>query len=262
MPTLYAWARPLSFTNLLDHTWVTDYEPASQYSDITKVEDAGKNCWYCWGTFHDDDYRPIGSIEGNLDQSSCIAVPNVAKGRASHGTIYRYGINGVCHQLANQVLFSSTGKDRRPLTVSDARGYKISSFLYKTYGRPNSRWKILAHRCVGVPSVLAGVDDFIDHLLSFGAGFIEDLEFDGLLALREDFAVALHGITQDTALMSDPNALAERINAEINKVMSQAHELLGMERYQMIFEFDPREPAHLVDPEVLVDYFDRLDGEF
>lgn len=257
--TLYAWARPLKIAPFFDHTWVTDYEPASQYTTIDEVIAADQSCWYCWGDFHDDNYRAIGTIDGNEGQSSCIAAPNAED---AHGTIYHYAFNGVCHQLANQVLYSSQTSPHGPLIVSDAKGYRISSFLYKTYGRPDSRWRVLARKCVDVASVLSGMDDFIDHLMSFEAGFMEDPEMDRLLALREDFAAGLRTMSEDQGVMSNPEELAGRINELITQLMSRAADMLGKERYQMIFEHEAYSPAPLVEPHILTGYFERLGGDF
>ena len=51
----------------------------------------------------------------------------------------RYGLHGVCHQLANQVLYA-TGTAGAPLTVAKARGYWWSVFQYGEYGVPEELW--------------------------------------------------------------------------------------------------------------------------
>ena len=60
-------------------------------------------------------------------------------GGLTRGTVFSYGVDGVCHQLANQVLYA-TGSGGAPLTMARARGYMASTFIYGTYGLQHAAW--------------------------------------------------------------------------------------------------------------------------
>src|SRR5207302_105606 len=87
---------------------------------------------------------------------------------AARGTVFRYGSDGVCHQLANQTLFATGRGGSPPLMVRHARGYPTSSFLYGDYGLQTSAWQRRIARCARArPSAAkptavlkASLDDF------------------------------------------------------------------------------------------------------
>lgn len=146
--SLYAWAVPaLLDESPLDHTWVTCYDNRNTvYQDVSGVVAAGEDCWFCWGDFYPQGGTSrytdgfFGSATGDLQLSRCLVASNVDcwSSFAARGTIFTYGVDGVCHQLANQVLYSTRG-GRRPLTVAPAGGYWLSSAIYGTYGAPAGR---------------------------------------------------------------------------------------------------------------------------
>jgi hypothetical protein len=133
---LYAWAVP-AFTadSPVDHTWVTTYDNRTNaYPNDQAVAAAGQFYWYCWGAFHVQGGTPgnprgfLGRKAGDLALARCLVTANADSRTvpAARGTIFTYGVDGVCHQLANQVLYSTGGA---PLTVSRARGYMASTFI-------------------------------------------------------------------------------------------------------------------------------------
>ena len=148
--TLYAWAVPAFIDESpVDHTWVTSYDNRKQsYPDIAAVIAAKQDYWYCWGDFQSKGGTPVnasgflGSQGGDLNSARCLVEPNgdCSSTYAARGTIFTYGVDGVCHQLANQVLYSS-GVRARPLTVAKARGYLLSSAIYGTYGLQQAAWR-------------------------------------------------------------------------------------------------------------------------
>jgi hypothetical protein len=147
--TLYAWVAPI-YDNSADHTWVTTYDNTNsntQYPNIQAVEAAHQSYWYCWGMFHGKSTGSLGTLSGDLTFAKCLVTPNVVctrgRGYPADGTIYYYGIDGVCHQLANQVLYATGAgvNPTGPLTVQGARGYWASSHLYGTYGTTQSEWQ-------------------------------------------------------------------------------------------------------------------------
>lgn len=113
MGTLIGKAYPTQmFLGLADHTYVEC--------------GTGAIGWGCWGG--KTGGREIVRGTGSTNQANAIATPNERAG------ITCYGINGVCHQAANRILWPS-----RTL-VSAASGYWVSSSLYGTYGRENKNW--------------------------------------------------------------------------------------------------------------------------
>jgi hypothetical protein len=53
-------------------------------------------------------------------------------------------MDGVCHQLSNQILFATKTDSKAPLTVKDARGYWYSNFRYGTYGAAKAEREFFA----------------------------------------------------------------------------------------------------------------------
>src|SRR5271169_5731086 len=129
---LYAWAAPAMDADVLpDHTWVTTYDSRKKsYRDIESVVEAGEHFWYCWGNFRpkgrtlNNRTGALGDAVGDESVAACLAEANhdCRSTPAARGTIFRYGRYGVCHQLANQVLYATASEGQAPLTVANARG--------------------------------------------------------------------------------------------------------------------------------------------
>lgn len=147
---LCAWAAPALDTNALpDHTWVTTYDNRKiPYPDIKAVTAAGEHYWYCWGKFRAKGGAPgnptgiLGNGVGRESVASCLALPDkdCRSTKAARGTVFRYARDGVCHQLANQVLYAAAPQGGAQVTVAKARGYWWSVFRFGTYGRNESDW--------------------------------------------------------------------------------------------------------------------------
>jgi hypothetical protein len=153
----YAWAAPVYDIDVLpDHTWVTTYDSREKaYEDIKAVIAAKEHLWYCWGYFRAIGGAPgnrtgaLGDAAGNDAVASCLAKPDrdCPSTRAARGTIFRLGRHGMCHQLANQVLYATASEERDPLTVAKARGYWWSVYRFGTYGKPEHAWVIKRDSC-------------------------------------------------------------------------------------------------------------------
>lgn len=91
--------------------------------DHTYVTSSNGHVWRCWG--RSSGGTQICAGNANTDQADCLSQPN-----STAGIIY--GATGVCHQMANRILYPS-GQ-----TVSRARGYGYfgSSYMWGTYGIP------------------------------------------------------------------------------------------------------------------------------
>ena len=128
----YAWAVPaFGVASFPDHTWVTTYDNRSiKYGNVQQVVRAKQFFWYCWGGFHRQGGTSVnatgllGEKTGDVTVAQCLVQPNADSRtvRKARGTIFTYGRHGVCHQLANQVLYA-TGTGGVPLIVEKARGY-------------------------------------------------------------------------------------------------------------------------------------------
>ena len=262
MIKLFAWAVPVWPGALVDHTWVTTYDNRhTVYDNISQVAQAREFYWYCWGSFHPHGGTPnnptgfLGDLTGDLDLAQCLVKPNADSrtDAAARGTIFIYGVDGVCHQLANQVLYATGIGGKRPLTVRKARGYIASVFIYGTYGLQAAAWANRLASC-SAPSVAAlgaitmpGLpDDFESRareVLGDDAKLLADL-----LALREE--------TNRFAAQKWPGSppSAATLNARNQHLIEQAAKLLGPEKFTAIFGFAPDQKIDLVDPNIQQDH--------
>ena len=276
--TFFAWAAPILFDeSRWDHTWVTTYDNrAHHYPDIAAVIHARQDYWYCWGGFHARGGTPslpdgsLGSQRGDLGLARCLVAPNAdcSTSFPARGTIFAYGVDGVCHQLANQVLYATRLGGARPLTVSAAGGYWVSSGVYGAYGLQHSAWRSKIATCAAVaagpPSRasrpartrrsggsgpdMSGVelgnppDDFEEHVGKVLGATKMPLAFQ-LLALRARF---------QTAAAADAHAAiaptAEQLNARNQRFLDDAAKLLGDDDFYAVFGVKPGTKVNLVLP--------------
>lgn len=262
--TLHAWATP-AFVNgsPVDHTWVTTFDnQAHNYPDEQAVANAGENYWFCWGGYHAKGGTPgnptgfLGKKSGNLALARCLVQSNADSRNvpAARGTIFVYGVDGVCHQLANQVLYATTGTH---LTVSKARGYFASTFIYGTYGNQASAWASKIQSCTGSTAV-AGVAAARGGLTTM-AGLKSDFDEHARAVLGKSDPellsklLALKGHVQSFAARPAPGFAPpnpETINMRNQHLLDQAAILLGPEKFEKVFGFHPDEKINLVDPTV------------
>lgn len=268
--SLYAWAVPaFSAGSPVDHTWVTTYDNrVKTYSNDQQVAAAGQCYWYCWGSFHPKGGTPnnstgfLGQQNGDLALANCLVTANADSQTvpAARGTIFIYGVDGVCHQLANQVLYATGVGGAPPLTVGNARGYIASTFLYDTYGLQYAAWANQIGRCGGQPvpvppggAVVAAAggapvagppDDFEARAREILAAEDPKLLAD-LLALRTE---VLRFNAQRWPGVTAPDAAT--LNARNQHLLDQAAKLLGPKRFEAIFGFPPDQKIDLVDPNI------------
>jgi hypothetical protein len=267
--TLYAWAVPAFIAESpVDHTWVTTYDNrVHSYPDDQQVAAAGEFYWYCWGAFHAKGGTPnnatgfLGQQAGDLAVARCLVQANADSRTvpAARGSIFTYGVDGVCDQLANQVLYATAQGTASPLTVQNARGYMASVFIYGTYGLQHAAWWAQIHRCGGRPLPTPGGPAMVAAAGrpptpppdDFEARAREVLESENpkllgdLLALRAD----VHRFTaQRWPGFTEPSA--EALNARNQHMLEQAAQLLGPEKFQRIFGFPPSQKLDLVDPKM------------
>jgi hypothetical protein len=240
--TLHGWTTPAAYDPLVDHTWVTTYDiPGSTYQDIGDVVAARQHFWYCWGGFLGSASAKIGSGSGSLEQATCVCVPNVTQGDNCHGTIYYYGIDGVCHQLANQLL-AVTGN--ASLNASGVRGGNISCWFYGLYGLNGGDWASSARRCgVQTGRSLEMV------IRPNGDSQPPQDKLQELDRIRDSFRAQVQALRPGLHSRSaDPDALSAQINALVNEHLNRAADLLGSPSYQTLFGVPAHQPRTLVDP--------------
>ena len=68
--------------------------------------------------------------DGDIEFARSIAAPH----DPTDDVGLRYGVFGVCHQMANRLTFFSRDASGERLTTEDARMYALSAAIYGTYG--------------------------------------------------------------------------------------------------------------------------------
>ena len=196
--TLFSWAHPLSFAKPLDHTWVSDFAPPQP------EQPADSNYWYCWGEYHGSYSHQLASGSAALEVAAAISEPNTPaiphgtppyKPSSISGSITYYGLDGVCHNVANQILASTGTPATMAKTVEGANGYPLSTFFFGTYGLNETDWaKIVAAHLSGVQ--LAG-DQFLPFMAVAG---LTPAEAKNVGAIRAKAHSAFADIRQRIAL--------------------------------------------------------------
>jgi len=258
---LHAWAAPIQGAGFADHTWVTGYD--NRVRDFPKIDDvvaAGEDCWYCWGIYRPRGGTPLipdGHLAGrgaDRQLARCLVRENedCRVSLPARGTIFRYSVDGVCHQLANQVLLAAGAP---ALTVERARGYYWSELLYGTYGLRPMAWESQVERCMTslrrppTPQEEKPVMVPEDQFEIRAAETLRDDPslLDRLLSLRREIQQEL---LREVAFAAPD---ADVANARNEMFKAAAARLLGEERFIQLFGFAPAEPMKLIDPEMMTD---------
>lgn len=88
--------------------------------DHTYVTSSLGHAWGCWGRSQGGE--ALCSGDGDPEKADCLS-----RGADEAGIIY--GRTGVCHQMANRILWPAR------ITVVEARGARLSIFRYGAYGK-------------------------------------------------------------------------------------------------------------------------------
>jgi hypothetical protein len=207
----------------------------------------------------------LGSASGDLALAQCLCVSNTESDAIpphtrpnACGTIYYYGLDGVCHQLANQVLWATSGTGVAPLTVALARGYRASSFIYGAYGILHNDWSANISRCAVAPpppsspsavTTMDANDDFAIHAQRTLAALNASEKLAPLLALRD--SVREEQLAQREAVLKEAvMPSAEALNARNQAYFQRAAALLTSAEFEAVFGFPPDRTIDLVDPTI------------
>src|SRR5690606_20383535 len=149
------------------------------------------------------------------------------RSRPARGTILKYGVHGVCHQVANQALYATRTQPAPPATVSGAKGYWASTFLYFTYGRKEKAWLKSISSCGPNSGEFQMRDEFEERAKALRKDEAELLE--RLLALRNK--------SRNQSTKGNPSQVSKNLNAQNQALLHQAAALLGPVRFKKLFGF-------------------------
>lgn len=263
--TLYAWTSPVAGSNL-DHTWVTTYDNRiNQYANIAAVVNAGEHNWYCWGDFHQKGGTPrnatgfLASGSASLGYASCLCLPNEDshKVSAARGTIFLYGLDGVCHQLANQILWATDPTGNAPLLVAKARGYWISHGVYGPYGMQHAAWLARRQQCnasegaeMSATSSSSIDDGFEQHVRSALQGSDRASEKVQLLMQQRRTFMGQMQVFRDNPAFASGGPSAADLNELYSSFLREAARILGDEDFVRVFDERPADHFNIVDPAI------------
>jgi hypothetical protein len=274
-PMLYAWANPIAGAgNLVDHTWVTSFPAGSPCPPP-------QTYWYSWGGCHEtgtgSTARPLASHAANLEVAKCICTPDLGEysppESPSHGGINLYGIQGVCHQLSNRILWAATSGTGDPVTVEGAKGYGVSRWMYGTYGTTVADWQQRIAKCAATaaaaPNATPGAHDA--HVaMAMIANVPKTLDADLTAMVQERLGSQLAAekaarlVNIRSRALESKNALdrqvltgripprqfAVSVNELINQRLREASQVLTPDEYRRLFGIAPGERIDIVDPAV------------
>ncbi len=254
--TLVAWAAPLwDSVRVANHTWVTTYESP------TTCSPPNEDYWYCTGSCRDTtdpsiEVRELGHWSADVQLARCIAQPNVKSSKpvaANSGVVY--GIDGVCHQIANRVLFAASDGGSPP-TVEGAKFYPVTWLLYGTYGDVKRPWQWirLLRDCSAGDRMAVSEDDVFATWIEAQLGERGEQFAERLVNLRTEIRAEKEAL--------DLEVVSGRINGEefanrINQLATtRIREMLGDEDYERLFDVRANEEIVICDPRIAaeIDY--------
>lgn len=258
----YAWGRPLTqgtdpVLKRLDHTWVTifeeDVDPTEQ-PDPPEDWNPPDGYWYCWGRVHNVASHQISMQSGSIDIANAISPQNTPavplgtkqwKASQTSGSIEFYGLDGVCHQVANQVLCATATQTTEPQRVQDALGYSLSTFFYGTYGLNTEVWQdlVAAH----LKDLKLAGDDFLPIMKRI----VPEADQSDLLDIRTQAQARLADIRRWRETHDREHfAIVGRSNF---KALLAALKVLGEEVFLELFplvDLDAMEDMHWIRPDM------------
>ncbi len=238
-----------------DHTYVSGKDQPTGYEYL----------WPCGGAYEGGRELTTGECDGNI--SDCISQRAIDIRPAGGMAGMRYGIDGVCHQAANRIMFPAG------LIVDQAFGWSLSFFLYGAYGLsaidtkgaykffeiletcyPN--WRDDPHPYLGsetnkdiiYKNEITTYRELWDELSD---GEISTTQADDLLTQREEIRsvrnelIELYENDQESG-----DKAAEKLNGAVYKCMGQNEKILSGGIYQKIFKMPIGFRTLIMDPQI------------
>lgn len=256
--TAYVWVTPAFVSGApVDHTWVTTYNnQITPYRDVASVVASNAHYWFCWGDFHilGNPPDPLHTGNMNIALANCLVQANMDSrlSKPAQGTIFQYGRDGVCHQLANQVLWAATDSTGARLTVAGANGYKTSLFFFGEYGRQSAAWVAKKTSCstsfgggMGGIQMTGDQDDRFD---KDAQKLLSPARYKKLKALRKKIGSDLERSSDMKINLMSAEQAATEINESINNYLQEVSKLLTPGEFETLFGFAPDQSIELVDP--------------
>ncbi|NQZ73982.1 MAG: hypothetical protein HRT60_13045 [Dinoroseobacter sp.] len=226
--TLYAWGQKIEGLKIWDHTWVTNYE-------IPTTGETDEQFWYCWGKKYDECRAQVGKGTGSVELANKVMPANErayegepdGSPAINMGSIVYYGLDGVCHQTANQVLAATATASNEPARVADCHGYAITTFFYNTYGLNTGDWERLANGP-------------LDGLKLAGDDFLERLK-DKVPSDKQDRVIEIRETAQDwlrakrDEVVQTPQNYYKDMQIHNLEVLGDLFEYLGYEDFKKLF---------------------------
>lgn len=259
--TLYVWARQMNFIKVRgktiispDHTWVTDYPNPGPPNGFTEPIPAEDHYWFCWGIFHSGGdtnenpkpYQPLFSpVNAQVTEAVCICEANVPDDSSNpswpHAQIPGiYGEHGVCHQVANRILWSAGLQNGKRVTVEGVRGWQLSWFFYGPYGSAGT-WPLPNCSASASPGVIS---DTIDTLAASARKklkkSLDSAKQKALQQLREDMLRKRQGLAErPLAEAADKISFARQVNLLLAATLEDARStILNKVEFKAVFGFD------------------------
>ncbi|HMK04828.1 MAG TPA: hypothetical protein VK489_11575, partial [Ferruginibacter sp.] len=198
----------------------------------------------------------LGDQLGNISLAKCIATANdVSSNVNTHGGITGfYAFRGVCHQVANRVLYATGTGTTPPLTVKNAKGYAISHFLYGTYGRGlTAEFKARVAKCNGNPAYAEDERSFEEMQLKNNlAANYKPYMLDSLVAIQNEMHRFMDGMEEQ--VNSKKMTIVQYCTA-VNKKLTDVFQkrvvrIVGAGAYTGMFGLPPGEPVLATDLEI------------
>ena len=247
---LEGYAMPVQNIHIVDHTYV------HSFSNGAIVKKYG-----CHG--REDGGKVICKGYGDITWAEKIAKPDGSAG-------IRYGIDGVCHQMANRILYPAG------IIVSAASGYSLSSLIYGTYGHGEFNPDVLKtstllsiegsphfHKVKALHSELPKRSD-----MNINEQIYQ--EFKLLMEERLNKSVNLLDTSRDNQIKQIINSVQDRkklldnqlnkkeisnkiyatsINSLAQEMLDDFAKILSKEEFKQLFNISSSESILLIDPE-------------
>jgi hypothetical protein len=257
----------------IHHTWVTAYDSrTSNFNSIDEILVHWSSFWFCYGDFHSSG-SCLGEQIGDVSLAKCLVEPNVDSWNhdPAKGTIFTYGWDGICHQVANQVLFATALGATNPLMVKAVRGYGKSQYIYGDYGRNTGAWKNRIKNCRASNNASQGGGGAVgrgdDAVLGLARETMrtntddhpetsDDFEIRARVILGSD-KIRLFKLLDlragaqkrmDEAFSNNRKPSPDELNALQHEMLLQVADLIGPWKFEELFGFPADEDIKLIDP--------------